>query len=146
MKFGLMMKDISGAEANRYYLSRYISENRCPSLTMSMCRKREYRNGREIDGILYVSSWKKTYELICEFKSNGQPKNIRSAIHQLKAYMYLDDRDGRPTPRWHWHPSVTREPSALCRTECCLFWMNKETLLSGLVGSYKSSSAQHPGR
>ena len=95
MKFGLMMKDISGAERTAI-TSLVTFLKQVPIIDNVDVSEEGIRNGREIDGILYVSSWKKTYELICEFKSNGQPKNIRSAIHQLKAYMY--DRDGEATP------------------------------------------------
>ncbi|HHT3529906.1 TPA: hypothetical protein ACTYW0_004098 [Enterobacter asburiae] len=91
------MNDIPDAE--RSAISTLVSLlKQVPVIDKVDSQERLGRNGREkgIDGILDVSSGKKTYELICEFKSNGQPKNVRAAIHQLKAYMY--DRGGDAIP------------------------------------------------
>lgn len=52
--------------------------------------------------------------LVCEVKSNGQPRNVRMALHQLRNYVAHFGKDAMPV---FIAPYLSPESQALCREE-----------------------------
>lgn len=70
--------------------------------------------GREIDLLVHLDVQSRHRVLVCEVKSDGQPRNVRMALQQLRNYLAHFDKQATPVLI---APYLSPEAQALCREE-----------------------------
>jgi Transcriptional regulator, AbiEi antitoxin, Type IV TA system len=65
-----------------------------------------------IDILAHINVADKPRTLVCEVKSNGQPRNVRAALHQLREYVVRLDKNAVPI---FIAPYLSQEAQALCK-------------------------------
>ena len=69
---------------------------------------------KQIDVLAKVEAFGRHSILVCQVKSNGQPRHVRAAILQVQRYVELFGKDATPVII---APFLSRESQALCREE-----------------------------
>lgn len=70
--------------------------------------------GHEVDIVAHIDVSGRRHALVCEVKSNGQPRHVRMALLQLRNYVAHQAQDATPV---FIAPYLTPEAQALCREQ-----------------------------
>jgi hypothetical protein len=91
-------------------LRRLMSE--IPAVRLESIESEARLLDRQIDIIVHLNAFDRPYMLICELKSNGQPRNVRAALFQLRNYVAHLENDAVPM---FIAPYLSPEAQALCK-------------------------------
>ena len=94
--------------------------------------EREIGRGNAVDGLVGFTHHHGAYTLVVEVRSNGSPRFVRSAVHQLESYVARLQRSGEISSTRHFIPIVVSPYlSPDSRTIC----LDHDTAYLDLVGN-----------
>lgn len=84
-----------------------------PAITLVDIETEEFSRNEGVDVVAHIKVGEKLHTLVCEVKSTGQPRHVRSALLQLRNYAAHHERS---VPVFV-APYLSPESQALCREE-----------------------------
>jgi Transcriptional regulator, AbiEi antitoxin, Type IV TA system len=85
-----------------------------PAIELLGIEHEAYGSGRGADIVAHINAFGRRHVLVCEVKSTGQPRHVRTGLLQLRDYMAHHAQDGMPL---FIAPYLSLDAQTLCREQ-----------------------------